>query len=250
MVEIGLRMQQDFCMKVAIIPARGGSKRIPDKNVRDFLGKPIIAYSIQAALDSGLFDEVIVSTDDEVIAETAKEWGATVPFIRPATIADDHAPIIAVLKNAVEWYQEAGKPLGYLCCIYATAPFVTGKALVEGLDILVGAPSAGTSMSVSKFTYPIQRALEVARDGCLEMINKEHLLTRSQDLPEAYMDAAQFMWCKPAAILRAEKSLLEHGVAPVVIPTSRVQDIDTLEDWERAEILYKAAMSKVEEAAQ
>ena len=236
-------------MKVAIIPARGGSKRIPDKNIRDFLGKPIIAYSIQAARDTGLFDEIIVSTDDDAIANTAVEWGATVPFVRPKSIADDFAPIIAVLKNAVEWYAYSGRPLDYLCCIYATAPFVTGDALAGGLDILEKS-RAGTAMSVAKFTYPIQRALEVADDGCLAMVNEEHLLTRSQDLPEAYMDAAQFMWSRPAAILAAEKSLLEHGVAPVVIPTSRVQDIDTLEDWDRAEILYRAAAQRAAEAAQ
>jgi len=236
-------------MKVAIIPARGGSKRIPDKNVRDFLGKPIIAYSISAAQETGLFDEIIVSTDDEIIADTAKEWGATVPFVRPKSIADDYAPIIAVLKNAVEWYANSGRPLDYLCCIYATAPFVTGKALVDGLDILKNS-KGGTAMSVAKFTYPIQRALEVASDGCLAMMNQEHLLTRSQDLPEAYMDAAQFMWCRPEAIMASQKSLLEHGVAPVVIPTSRVQDIDTLEDWDRAEILYRAVADRAEEAAQ
>jgi len=236
-------------MKVAIIPARGGSKRIPDKNIRNFHGKPIIAYSIEAARETGLFDEIIVSTDDEAIAETAKAWGASVPFVRPASIADDHAPIIAVLKSAVEWYTNEGKLIDYLCCVYATAPFVTGDALKEGLQILEGSTNAGTAMSVAKFTYPIQRALEVARDGCLEMINKEHLLTRSQDLPEAYMDAAQFMWCKPTAVMAAEKSLLEHGVAPVVIPTSRVQDIDTLEDWDRAEILYRAAAERAREGA-
>jgi len=236
-------------MKVAIIPARGGSKRIPDKNIRDFLGKPIIAYSIEAARDSGLFDEIIVSTDDEAIAATAVEWGATAPFVRPKSIADDHAPIIAVLKNAVEWYAHADRPLQYLCCIYATAPFVTDETLVHGLDVLKKS-SGGTAMSVAKFTYPIQRALEVTSDGCLSMVNEEHLLTRSQDLPEAYMDAAQFMWCRPDAIMGAEKSLLEYGVAPVVIPTSRVQDIDTLEDWERAEILYRAAADREQRAAQ
>jgi len=236
-------------MKVAIIPARGGSKRIPDKNIRDFLGKPIIAYSIEAARETGLFNEIIVSTDDETIAATAREWGATVPFMRPKSIADDFAPIIAVLKNVVEWYAVEGRSLDFLCCIYATAPFVTGQALVDGLKVLENS-SGGTAMSVAKFTYPIQRALEIAGDGCLAMVNEEHLLTRSQDLPEAYMDAAQFMWCRPGAIMAAEKSLLEHGVAPVVIPTSRVQDIDTLEDWDRAEILYRAAADRAREFAE
>jgi len=235
-------------MKVAIIPARGGSKRIPDKNIRDFLGKPIIAYSIEAARNSGLFDEIIVSTDDEIIAQTAVEWGATVPFVRPKSIADDFAPLIAVLKHTVEWYAENDRPLDFLCCIYATAPFVTADDLLGGLAMLEKS-DAGTAMSVAKFAYPIQRALEVADDGCLAMIDERHFLTRSQDLPEAYMDAAQFVWCRPSAIAAVKESMLEQGVAPVVIPTSRVQDIDTLEDWDRAEILYRAAEERAREAA-
>ena len=236
-------------MKVAIIPARGGSKRIPDKNIRDFLGKPIIAYSIEAAHETGLFDEVIVSTDDEAIAKTALEWGATVPFVRPQSIADDYAPLIAVLKHTVEWYAKIGKPIDFLCCIYATAPFVTAGDLLNGLSVLEKS-DAGTAMSVAKFTYPIQRALEVADDGCLAMIDERHFLTRSQDLPEAFMDAAQFLWARPEAVIAVKESMLEHGVAPVVIPTSRVQDIDTLEDWDRAEILYRAAADRAREAAQ
>jgi N-acylneuraminate cytidylyltransferase len=232
-------MSQGLYMKVAIIPARGGSKRIPDKNIRDFLGKPIIAYSIEAARETGLFDEIIVSTDDENVAAIAREWGATTPFMRPKPIADDFAPIIPVLKHAVEWYAADNRPLNYLCCIYATAPFVTCDALSEGHKILQNS-TAGTAMSVAKFTYPIQRALEIVANGRLDMINKNHLTTRSQDLPEAYMDAAQFLWCRPEAIQGAKESLLEYGVMPVTIPTSRVQDIDTLEDWDRAEMLYRA----------
>ncbi len=230
-------------MKVAIIPARGGSKRIPNKNIRDFLGKPIIAYSIEAAKNCGLFDEIIVSTDDDDIAQTAMDWGATIPFMRPKAIADDFAPIISVLQNTIQWYAQHERPLDYLCCIYATAPFVTGDVLRHGYDVLAKS-KLGTAMSVAKFTYPIQRALEMEADGRLEMMNPEHLLTRSQDLPEAYMDAAQFMWTRPAAVMASKKSLLEQGVMPVLIPTSRVQDIDTPEDWDRAEILYKAAAER------
>jgi len=234
-------------MKVAIIPARGGSKRIPGKNIRAFLGKPIIAYSIEAAKLSGLFDEIIVSTDDEAIAEVARGFGAKVPFMRPKAIADDFAPIIDVMKNALEWYKSEGQQLDYLCCIYATAPFVTEQILREGFDAL-SASSVGASLSVAKFTYPIQRALQVTSEGCLSMIDENHLLTRSQDLPEAYMDAAQFFWCRPEAIEKSKISFLEQGVVPVVIPTSNVQDIDTLEDWERAEILYRAKLMREEEA--
>jgi len=225
-------------MNVAIIPARGGSKRIPGKNIRDFLGTPIIAYSIEAAQKSGLFDEIIVSTDDPAIAEVALKFGATVPFMRPPDIADDFAPIMDVLKNAVAWYAEQKLPLHYICCIYATAPFVSGDNLITGLEALQKSDK-GSSMSVGKFTYPVQRALQLGADGSLEMIDKTHLLTRSQDLPEAYMDAAQFIWTTPVTLEKCKISLLEQGMVPVVIPTSRVQDIDTLEDWDRAEALYR-----------
>jgi pseudaminic acid cytidylyltransferase len=234
-------------MNIAVIPARGGSKRIPGKNIRNFLGKPIIAYSIEAALNTKLFDEVIVSTDDAEIAEVAENCGATVPFMRPEELADDFSTIIDVLKNVVEWYEKLGQKVDQLCCIYATAPFVTPEVLKEGYESLTSSV-AGCAMSVAAFTYPIQRALEVGAKGTLEMINKEHLLTRSQDLPEAYMDAAQFIWARPEAIKDSTISLLEKGVIPVVIPTSRVQDIDTLEDWSRAELIYRVMQATEEEA--
>jgi len=227
-------------MKVAVIPARGGSKRIPRKNIKYFLGKPIIAYSIEAALCSGVFDEVIVSTDDEEIATVAKSYGAAVPFMRPSNIADDFAPIIDVMIDAARWYEEQHRPLSYMCLIYATAPFVRAEDLRDSLLALQNS-AVPSAMSVAKFTYPIQRALEISENGQLDMIQKEHLLTRSQDLPEAYMDAAQFIWTTPEAMACCETSLLEQGMLPVILPTERVQDIDTLEDWTRAEALYQIA---------
>jgi len=227
-------------MKIAIIPARGGSKRIPGKNIKNFFGKPIIAYSIEAARQTGLFDEIIVSTDDHLIAETAQRFGATVPFMRPSSFADDHAPIMDVLRHAVDWYAERERDISHICCVYATAPFVQAADLLRGYQLLdVDGSGTGSSMAVAKFTYPIQRALQLGSGGSLEMIDKTHLLTRSQDLPEAYMDAAQFIWTTPGAVAKCTISLLEGGVVPVVIPTSRVQDIDTLEDWDRAEMLFR-----------
>lgn len=224
-------------MKLAVIPARGGSKRIPRKNIREFVGKPIIAYSIEAAINSGVFDEVIVSTDDNEIADVAKHYGASVPFMRPADIADDHAVVLDVVKNACVWFSEKRIKPDFICCIYATAPFVMAEDLRQAMDLTETGESQG-AMSVSKFTFPIQRALEIVSDNQLKMINEHHLATRSQDLPEAYMDAGQFFLLSADALMRCKISPLEHRLAPVFIPTSRVQDIDTLEDWDRAELLY------------
>ncbi len=225
-------------MKLAVIPARGGSKRIPRKNIRHFLGKPIIAYSIETALESGLFDEVMVSTDDEEIADVARKYGASIPFMRPEDIADDHAVILDVLKSVLAWFEDNRNPPDYVCCIYATAPFIRAADLREAFGRVNGSVHGG-AMSVAKFTFPIQRALKVAETDCLKMIDENHLTTRSQDLPEAYMDAAQFLLLRKDALKQCRQSPLEQDLAPVVIPTGRVQDIDTLEDWDRAELLYQ-----------
>lgn len=228
-------------MKLAVIPARGGSKRIPRKNIRDFMGKPIIAYSIEAALESRAFDEVMVSTDDDEVAEIAQQYGALIPYRRPKHIANDHAIILDVLKDVVAWY-EANRVLpDYVCCIYATAPFVAAPDLRDAIERIDGTNHGG-AMSVSKFTFPIQRALEVRGSGALKMINEEHLTTRSQDLPEAYMDAAHFLLLRGTAIKSCRISPLEQNLMPVEIPTYRVQDIDSPEDWVRAELLYKAML--------
>lgn len=236
-------------MKIAVIPARGGSKRIPGKNTKPFLGRPIIGYSIEAALSCGLFDHVIVSTDSQEVATTAREEGAEVPFLRPEDIAGDHTPVLDVLRHAVRWYQDRGTKVDNVSLIYATAPFLRAEDLANGFKAL-GDGGYRSSMSVARFTYPVQRALQMTAKGGLEMIHKEHLLTRSQDLPDAYMDAAQFIWTSPETLEACSKSLLECGVAPVVLPTSRVQDIDTLEDWDRAEVLYQALEARASTARQ
>lgn len=236
-------------MKIAVIPARGGSKRIPGKNTKLFLGRPVIGYSIEAAVSCGLFDHVIVSTDSQEVAATARAEGAEIPFLRPEGIAGDHTPVLDVLRHAVRWYQDRGQKIDYACLIYATAPFLRAEDLAAGYEAL-GQGNCRSSMSVARFTYPVQRALQIASDGGLEMIQKEHLLTRSQDLPEAFMDAAQFIWTSPEALAACDISLLERGVAPIVLPTSRVQDIDTLEDWDRAEVLYQALETRAAKAQQ
>jgi pseudaminic acid cytidylyltransferase len=225
-------------MKLAIIPARGGSKRIPRKNIRPFHGRPIIGWSIGAALASGLFDRVIVSTDDAEIAEIARGEGADVPFLRPADLSDDHTGTVAVINHAIRWHLDAGQAVGDVCCIYATAPFVTAAALEEGHRLLT-ARGHGFAFSVTRYGFPIQRALRLREDGALAMFQPQHLATRSQDLEEAYHDAGQFYWGKAQAFLDNLPLFSEHAV-PVILPSHLVQDIDTLEDWRRAELMFAA----------
>jgi len=227
---------------VAIIPARGGSKRIPKKNVRPFAGKPMISYPIQAALDSGVFDRVIVSTDSDEIAEVAAAYGAEVPFRRPPELSDDRTATAPVLVHALEWLAANGTPATYACCIYATAPFVRALDLVSGLDILKDA-QATTAFSVTSFAFPIFRALKVTDEGKVAMFWPEHRLTRSQDLPEAYHDAGQFYWLDVARFIR-DPNLYAADARPVVLPRYLVQDIDTPEDWTTAEHMYRAVQAR------
>lgn len=223
---------------IAIIPARGGSKRIPKKNVRPFAGKPMIAYPIRAALDAGVFDRIIVSTDSDEIAEVAKAEGADVPFRRPAELSDDRTATAPVLLHTLEWLRANGTPASYACCIYATAPFVRPEDLVRGLDILKAA-NATTAFSVTSFAFPIFRSLKIMPEGELAMFWPEHRLTRSQDLPEAYHDAGQFYWMDVARFTN-DPNLYSADARPVILPRYLVQDIDTPEDWETAEYMYKA----------
>lgn len=225
-------------MNVAIIPARGGSKRIPGKNTKLFLGKPIIAYSIQAALDSHIFDRVIVSTDSDEIADIAIEYGADVPFRRPQELCDDHTETAPVISHAIKWLEENAVKPEYACCLYATAPFVEPGYLKKGLD-LINKNQATTCFSVASFNFPIFRALKINHNGCLEMFWPENELTRSQDLEEAYHDAGQFYWVDCEKFLN-EPKLYAKDSCPVIIPRYLVQDIDTYEDWEMAEYLFKA----------
>ncbi|CAH1535367.1 Pseudaminic acid cytidylyltransferase [Vibrio owensii] len=180
-------------MRVAIIPARGGSQRIPRKNIKPFFGQPMIAYSIKAARESGCFDRVIVSTDDLEIADVAKQYGAEMPFIRPAGISDDHATTMDVIQHAASWLAESGGKLSYICCIYATAPFVRADKLAEGLES-VTQPGVDYAFSATTFPFPIQRALKVTETGTVSMFMPEHQNIRSQDLEEAIHDAGQFYW--------------------------------------------------------
>jgi N-acylneuraminate cytidylyltransferase len=225
-------------MNLAVIPARGGSQRIPRKNIRDFCGQPIIAYSIEAALDSGLFDRVMVSTDDEEIAAVARAFGAEAPFIRPASLADDHTGTSAVVRHAIAWQQEQGKPVDYACCIYATAPFIQVRYLREGFEKLV-ASGRSYVFSVTSFAFPIQRAIRLNPLGEVEALFPEHVFSRSQDLEEAYHDAGQFYWGRAQAFLE-EVVAFSPASLPVILPRHLVQDIDTLEDWRRAELMYQA----------
>ena len=225
-------------MKVAVIPARGGSKRIPRKNIRFFAGKPIIAYSIDAALASGLFDRVIISTDDEEIAEVARTCGAEVTFMRPVTLADDFTGTNAVVSHAIRWLLDNGQPVSHVCCIYATAPFVRADFLRSGYEKLVGS-GRSFAFSVTSFPFPIQRAVRITPEGTVEPFFPEYISWRSQDLEEGYHDAGQFYWGIADAFLNDEE-LFSPASIPVVIPRHLVQDIDTMEDWTRAELMYHA----------
>ncbi len=224
-------------MRVAIIPARGGSKRIPRKNIKAFGGRPMIAWSILAAQKSGCFDQIIVSTDDDEIAELAKAHGAEAPFRRPEALADDHTPTVPVIAHAVQWLADNGTPAEEVCCLYATAPFVQAEDLSRGLEAL-RSTDAAYAFPVTSFAFPIQRAVRLRADGRVEMFYPEHSQTRSQDLPEAYHDAGQFYWGHARAWL-AGLPVIGPSSTSIILPRYRVQDIDTPEDWERAERLFQ-----------
>lgn len=227
-------------MRIAVIPARGGSKRIPGKNVRPFCGRPMISWPIAEALRSGCFDDVVVSTDSAIIAEVAQESGATVPFLRPPELSDDHTGTVPVIRHAIQWLAAHGKNPDEVCCIYATAPFVRAEDISRGLK-LISSSDVDYAFSVTTFPFPIQRSLRVRPDGRLQMFWPENLNRRSQDLDEAYHDAGQFYWGKRSAWLQ-ERPIFGAASIAVVLPRHRVQDIDTEEDWQRAEWLFKAMM--------
>ncbi len=220
---------------LAIITARGGSKRIPRKNIKEFCGKPILCYSIKAALDAGVFDEVMVSTDDEEIAEIAKKAGASVPFFRSEQTANDFASTDDVIMEVILEYQKRGEEFDAFCCIYPTAPFLTGERLKEAMALLETADSV---MPVVPFSYPPQRGLIINENGLVARQFPEHATTRSQDLPKIYHDCGQFYACRTKPFLDAGTTDVEHLV-PLVLSEMEVQDIDTLEDWEIAEIKYR-----------
>jgi N-acylneuraminate cytidylyltransferase len=225
-------------MNIAIIPARGGSKRIPGKNIKDFCGQPIIAYSIQAAQKSGLFDRIIVSTDDEEIAAVSRQFGAEIPFLRPQELADDYTGTNAVVKHALEWFRDHGEPAQYACCIYATAPFIQFEYLKQGFDKLISS-NKDFVFSVTSFEFPIQRAVRINQDGEVEPFFPDHISSRSQDLEETYHDAGQFYWGYAESYLNGKEPHTSKSL-PVILPRYLVQDIDTMEDWHKAEQIYKS----------
>ncbi|MDE3742215.1 pseudaminic acid cytidylyltransferase [Maribacter polysaccharolyticus] len=222
---------------LAIIPARGGSKRIPRKNIKFFLGKPIIAYSIEAALKSELFEEVMVSTDDEEIAKIASDYGAKVPFLRTDKNSDDFATTVEVITEVIENYKKIDKTFDYICCIYPTAPFVTIQKLTNSLKILKK-NSLDTVLPVIQYSFPVQRAMRAFQKNLIRMIQPEYINTRSQDLEPTYHDAGQFYWMRTEKIV-AQKKLWTDCTGFIEISEIEAQDIDTVTDWKIAELKYK-----------
>ena len=228
--------------KLAMITARGGSKRIPRKNIKEFCGKPILYYSIEAALRSGVFDEVMVSTDDEEIAELAQKAGAKVPFMRSKETANDYASTDEVIMEVLKEYEKMGKNFDSFCCIYPTAPFITGERLKEAMELLDEADSV---MPVVPFSYPPQRGLIVNENGYVARQFPEYATARSQDLQKIYHDCGQFYACRTIPFMEAGTTDVEKLV-PLVLSEMEVQDIDTLEDWEIAEIKYLRRNNKAD----
>ncbi|MEO1032356.1 MAG: pseudaminic acid cytidylyltransferase [Bacteroidota bacterium] len=226
---------------LAIIPARGGSKRIPLKNIKSFLNKPIIAYSIEAALNTNVFDEVIVSTDDVEIANIARKYGAKVPFLRSEKNADDFAVLADVIQEVVEKYQSENKEYENICCILPTAPFVNPKKLKQAY-LMLKEYDYDSVFPVVEYSFPIQRSLQV-KEGKVAMTWNEYLNARSQDLEPRYHDSGQFYWIKTSSFLKHKKLFTPHSGA-IVISQLEAQDIDSEIDWKLAEIKYKLLLDE------
>ena len=235
----------EFIMNIAIITARGGSKRIPRKNIKNFCGQPIISYSIKAALDSGIFDEVMVSTDDEEIADLSRELGASVPFLRSRKNSDDYAATADVLLEVLQKYKETGKIFENICCIYPTAPFVTKQKLMAAWEFF-NREKFDSVMPVVKYSFPPYRSL-FFKNGKVAPKSPEHYLKRSQDLDPLYHDCGQFYLIE-AKVFLEKKSLLTENTAPFILPETEVQDIDTEEDWKLAECKYKLMIEEREKS--
>jgi len=222
-------------MRIAVIPARGGSKRIPRKNIKHFADKPIITHAIDVAKSCGLFDHIVVSTDDEEIAAIAKQYGAEVPFVRPAELSDDYTPTVPVIAHAITECQTLGWPIDKVCCIYPCVPFLQASDLVNALSLLE-MKATGYVFTITEFPSAIQRALRQLPSGSMEPFYSQYTSTRTQDLEPAYYDAGQFYWGFAQTWIE-KKTLHKYGVG-LVIPSLRVVDIDTKEDWQRAELMY------------
>ena len=226
---------------LAIIPARGGSKRIPRKNIKPFFGKPVIAYAIEAALQSGCFAEVMVSTDDDEIAQIALEYGAKVPFRRSAANSDDHATTVAVLLEVLAGYKALGTDFAEACCIYPLNPFLDGEKLDAARQKMHGEKLDGVFTAV-RYGHPVQRAFKLT-DHSIRLLFPEYMHTRTQDLEPTFHDAAQFYWFRPQVLRQTQKLFTDHtGI--LEIPETEVQDIDSMTDWELAEIKYKRWQTK------
>ena len=224
-------------MNIALIPARGGSKRIPRKNIKLFKGKPLLSYAINAAKTADLFDDIIVSTDDAEIAEISSRCGASVPFMRPQELADDYTGTMAVVAHAAEELMRQKKIIDFICCIYPTTPLLLANSIQTGFTQLVNNPTLDYVFGVCEFDYPIQRGLTLAGNGKLKMLFPEHVSTRSQDFPVAFHDAGQFYWGRVKAFLNAEPMFGEKSL-PLFLPRERAVDIDTQEDWRIAEVFH------------
>lgn len=230
-------------MNIAIIPARGGSKRIPLKNIKLFCDKPIIAYSIEAALKSNLFDQVIVSTDNEEIANIAKSYGASVPFFRPNDLSDDFSGTREVSQHGLNWFRNQGMDINYLCCIYATAPFLIYQDLVQSLEQLINQNNKQYCFSVCEYRYPPQRGFSLD-NNYPELLFPEHQFSRSQDLQHIYHDAGLFYWSKVSELPTLSPMINTNKSIGYKIPHYRVQDIDTLDDWVHAEAIFTALSAR------
>lgn len=228
-------------MRIAVIPARGGSKRIPRKNIKEFCGKPMIAWAITTALESGLFDHVIVSTDDEEIAAISRQWGAETPFSRPAELADDLTPTVPVIAHAVKACLDQAWEVEYACCIYPCAPFLQVDDLIIAFDLLQK-NNADFVYPVTEYAHPIQRAMRQLPSGQMQFISPENELTRTQDLEKSYHDSGQFYWGRASAWLE-HRRMHTDGLG-MTIPSWRVVDIDSMDDWKRAEDIYKVRNHK------
>lgn len=224
-------------INLAIIPARGGSKRLPRKNIRDFLGKPVIAYSIEAALKSGLFDEIMASTEDDEIAEAAIKYGAKVPFLRSKENANDFATMTDVVIEVITQYKLSGKKFDTICCILPTAPLISSNRIVEAYQKLIE-KKLDSVCPVVEFSYPIKRALKITNEDRLQMIWPENLRIRSQDLQPTYHDSGSFIWVKPKAVVQ-EKTLFCKNGGAIILPQAEVQDIDSESDWKLAEMKFR-----------
>jgi pseudaminic acid cytidylyltransferase len=232
-------------MKIAIIPARGGSRRIPHKNIKMFSGKPMLAYAINVAKKSTIFDHIIVSTDDAEIASIARQWGASTPFVRPDNLADDHASTVSAVAHAVAECLTLGWDIDFVCCIYPSVPLIQLDDISLALNLLKNHPTAEYSFPVTEFPSMIQRAFRIKPDGLTIPFYPEFEMDKTQDLASAYHDAGQFYWGKPKAWLNTTK-IHSNGVG-LVIPNWRVVDIDTVEDWKRAELLYKLFQMEIKD---